>query len=34
MDTATMSGPRARLPDLNLALSLIGGFWLFISRPS
>lgn len=24
-----MSGPRARLPDLNLALSLIGGFWLF-----
>jgi hypothetical protein len=29
MDTATMSGPRARLPDLNLALSLIGGFWLF-----
>ncbi len=29
MDTATMSGLRARLPDLRLALSLIGGFWLF-----
>jgi hypothetical protein len=29
MDTATMSGLRARLPDLGLALLLIGGFWLF-----
>ncbi len=29
MDTATMSGLRARLPDLRLALSLIGGYWLF-----
>jgi len=29
MDTATMSGLRARLPDLRLALSLTGGFWLF-----
>ena len=29
MDTATISGLRARLPDLRLALSLIGGFWLF-----
>jgi hypothetical protein len=29
MDTATMSGLRARLPDLALALSLIAGFWIF-----
>jgi two-component system LytT family sensor kinase len=29
MDTAPMNGLRARLPDLSLAVSLIGGFWLF-----
>lgn len=29
MDTAIRTGLRARLPDLTLALSLIGGFWLF-----
>jgi histidine kinase/histidine kinase/DNA gyrase B/HSP90-like ATPase len=29
METAIRSGLRARLPDLALALSLIGGFWLF-----
>src|SRR5688572_33314571 len=29
MDIAVMRGLRARLPDLALALSLIGGFWFF-----
>ena len=29
MDTAAIGGLRARLPDLALALSLVGGFWLF-----